>query len=312
MTLYQGRHRSQYDGGPLATQNCTPSALADAADQATAGRIDLTGSEVRALLAPNEETNPVTPGWSLRDADVAANRLGIGFSHFVGSWGGLVARRAEGRGIVLQGVSAAFTTGCSGAFDGEHAVYLPPLDHSDGRWRLGDPICPTWRWEEASTLRDYAGRFAGAGKARYGYTDRIPLVPPDTATEDPMPGLHIENTARFIGEVEVIGTGRSAVQIDDKELIGLAIRSRKDAYFTGTLVPSLDEQLGNPKRPGDRSSIFVVGDIPAIVLRVDVTPHPVAMVPKAEVGKAVNAAADHIAGAVPALSAAIEEVRIRA
>jgi len=183
--LYQGAHRRQFDGGRLAKQNCVPTSLADAADQSTRGRISRTGSQVRALVGIREETNPTTPGWSLQDADLAAKRLGVELTPAAGPWSSVVAVRAQGRGVIVQGLSSVFTEGCSASFDGGHCVYLPPLDHSDGRWRLGDPLCPDWRWETPTVLARYAAKLAGPGRALYAYTALIPksLTLPDTGTD---------------------------------------------------------------------------------------------------------------------------------
>lgn len=185
MERFEGRFRTQYDGGDLQNENCTAASLAMALHQVSEGRIDTTGSEVRALIARNDEVDPSTKGWALGDVDEAVIRLtkqkkvaGIKRpgNH---AWSRVVALRAEGHGIILQGHSSRFpNTSCSGKFDGEHCVYLPPLNHSDGRWRLGDPVCSTWRWEDPEILRQYAEKFAGKGKASFRFTDTIKLAQP--------------------------------------------------------------------------------------------------------------------------------------
>lgn len=185
-TLYQGNHRTQFDGGALQSSNCVPASLRDAAEAVSAGNVIRSPSQVRALLKISEETNPATPGWSIADADKAASRLGITFTPAAGPWSSLRALRSQGRFIILQGDSDVFTDGCSGSFDGPHCIALPPLDHSDGRWRIGDPLCRDWRWETEAKIKSYAGRLAGVGNAWYGYTDAVPNVLPDTSTGDEM------------------------------------------------------------------------------------------------------------------------------
>lgn len=174
---YQGTHRTQFDGGPKAASNCVPTALSDAARQVTRNARNLSGSQVRALVPPQQETSPATPGWSLTDAKKAATRMGIRLTISTGrTWDELTLRRAQGRNVIVQGVSAAFPDGCSGAFDGPHCIDLPPLSHSDGRWRYGDPICKQWKWVSPTLIRQYAGIFAGGGHASFAYTDVVPRL----------------------------------------------------------------------------------------------------------------------------------------
>lgn len=170
---YVGRFTSQFDGSQFASQNCTPASLANAVRSASKGSVDKTGAEVRALVKVSEEQNPLTPGWSLRDADLAATRLGVAFAFTKASWAQVRQRRAEGRMIVLQGDSDQFTSGCSSKFDGNHAIVLHPNDN-DSAWLIGDPICTNWRWEDELTLRKYAEKFGG-GSALFGYTSIVPV-----------------------------------------------------------------------------------------------------------------------------------------
>lgn len=185
MERFEGRFRTQYDDGPLETENCTPASLAMALSQVSEGRINMSGTQVRALIKKNEEVDPKSAGWALADIDLAMNRLPTkGFATSVraskkSTWARLVELRSEGRGIVLQGDSSKFdNTTCSGAFNGPHCVYVSPIDDDDGDWRLGDPVCSKWRWETAKVLRAYAESFAGSGKARFRFTDTIALLQP--------------------------------------------------------------------------------------------------------------------------------------
>ncbi len=159
---YAGRHRSQYDGSPLANQNCTPTSGANGARAATGGRIDRSGGQIRALVAKSEETNPLTPGWSLPDLDLAMERLGVPFEIRAGGWAGVVAAHEAGLFVALQGDSDQFADAtCSGAFDGDHCVGLHPGTYADGTWPLADPICPARRPEQPATLRAYAELLGG-------------------------------------------------------------------------------------------------------------------------------------------------------
>lgn len=165
MPVYRrGDHRTQFDGSAKAGANCTPTSGANGAREATDGEYDHSGGYVRGLVAVSEETNPASPGWSLGDLDKAMSRAGVPFEPKVGAgWASLKAWRDKGCGIVLQGDSDQFSNGtCSGAFDGDHAVYIHPETRVvDGatQWLLGDPICSGWRWELESELRQYATKF---------------------------------------------------------------------------------------------------------------------------------------------------------
>lgn len=162
MTVYRrGTHRSQFDGSPLASENCTPASGANAAREASDGKYDHSGGYIRNLVKRSEETNPNTPGWSLADLDLAMSRARIPFEVRRG-WAAVKTARAKGLGIVLPGDSDQFTTGCSAAFNGNHAVYIhPETTTKDGvvYWLLGDPICSGWRWEKETVLRRYAEKF---------------------------------------------------------------------------------------------------------------------------------------------------------
>lgn len=173
MKYRRGKHRTQFDGSPMAGSNCTPTSGANGARESSDGKYDHSGGFIRALVAKSEETNPLTPGWSLADLDLAMKRAGIPFTVRSGSgWTALQAARLKGLGIALQGDSDQFISGCSGAFDGDHCVYIHPETSSrDGEvyWLLGDPICQDWRWEKESVLRRYAEKFSAS--IRFGTFD---------------------------------------------------------------------------------------------------------------------------------------------
>ena len=85
----------------------------------------------------------------------------------------------SGRGIALQGDSDRFADNtCSGAFDGDHAIYVHP-DKNGTKRLIGDPICRDWRWEEESVLRAYAQKLWGS-VIKFGvFLAVIPEVPDD-------------------------------------------------------------------------------------------------------------------------------------
>lgn len=188
---YQGDHRSQYDPGAsvrLRQMGCTPTSGANAARVQTGGAVDLSGDQVLAKLAPEEEQNPLTPGWTLGDLRTALSRI-AGVPGLVirrTDWPTLAAMRAAGHVIVLQGDSEEFPNGCSGAFDGDHCIIVHP-DNAGTDWIIGDPICPDWTSQPEAIVRRYAENLWGP-TVTYG-TFAAPggdmgLTLTDGATED--------------------------------------------------------------------------------------------------------------------------------
>ena len=179
MTRYRGKHRTQYDGSTYANQNCTCASGANGARCATGGRVDKSGADIRNLVKRTEETNPVSPGWSIQDLKLAMDRLKIPFEIRKGYWSLVVKVLDSGRGVALQGDSDRFADNtCSGAFDGAHAVYVHP-DKNGTKRLLGDPICRDWRWEEESVLRAYAQKLWGTTLTFGVFLDVVPEVPDD-------------------------------------------------------------------------------------------------------------------------------------
>lgn len=253
MTKYHGTFRTQFDGGSLASQNCVPASLAMGADEGTGGRVVRTASQVRALLPRSEETDPATPGWSLRDADVVAAKLGVEFTHTLGSWSNLVTRRNEGRGIILQGDSDRFPGSCSGAFDGAHCIYVCNKTSSTGHWLIGDPICREWRWENPTILRAYAEKF-GKGKVSYGWTAVIPeIATVPSQPEDDM-GVAFRIVQPYVGTVKVkTDAPHSQIRLRDGARIGIPGGSVREVVAKVALLEPLDASSG------DRTNGWLIG-----------------------------------------------------
>lgn len=179
--LYEGPHRTQFDGSPKEGEGCTPTSGANGARAATGGKVDMTGGQVRALVKSAEETDPFTKGWSMPDLDLAMSRVKPNPVPFVigtGGWEGVREARASRKMVVAQGISAEFPNGtCSGVFDGAHCVAIHP-DINGSLWLLADPICKRRRWETEATLRRYASSFRQS--ISFGvFTSPVPfLVPP--------------------------------------------------------------------------------------------------------------------------------------
>ena len=192
MTRYTPRHLSQYDPGCSAitrSSGCTWTSGAMGIDAQSGGKVTKTPDQVHALVPRGDETSPATPGWSLDDLHLAMLRMKPQVPFRVRSGSGWTALRQAhdaGHYIVLQGDSDVFSDAtCSGAFNGDHAIGVHPNEDATGRWRIDDPICKTSRYETWQTLERYAEKFAPS--IRWGeFTNPVPLLPPDTATEDAM------------------------------------------------------------------------------------------------------------------------------
>ena len=178
---YLNAHRSQYAAGssPITrTSGCTWTSVANGADAATGGKVNKTPDQVHALVKPEEETNRLTPGWSLADAHLALTRLGIPSEIRTGQgWAAVQAASASGHYVLVQGDSDRFgNETCSGTFDGDHCVGKHPFSHNTPEgiedW-IDDPICPTGRYETDATLRAYALKF-NAGVSFLVLTNPVP------------------------------------------------------------------------------------------------------------------------------------------
>lgn len=190
MKRYEGTHHYQYAAGNSArtrSSGCTWISGAVGADYATGGKTDPSPDRVLSMVKVSEETSPQTPGWSLADLARAMQRLGVPFAVRAGQgWAGVRAARKANLAIVLQGDSDRFpNSSCSGDFDGDHAILLPPDTAPDGRWAYHDSICREKEYTSEATLRAYAEKFA-PGVAFGVFTTPVPPALPDTSTEDAM------------------------------------------------------------------------------------------------------------------------------
>lgn len=176
--LYLNSHRSQYGADRTAitrSSGCTWTSAANGADAATGGLVALSPDEVHALVANHEETNPVTPGWSLSDVDLAMARLKVPFEIRSGrGWAAVEAALEADCGVILQGDSDRFSDAtCSGAFDGDHAIFVHPDRDAAGRQRIADPICLAARYESRMILRLYSEKLS-PGVLFGVFTTRVP------------------------------------------------------------------------------------------------------------------------------------------
>lgn len=168
MSLYVQPHRSQYEASQSAITHhagCTWTSGANGEAAQSGGARKPSPDQVHSRVANSEESSPGTPGWSLRDLDLAMQRAGVPFDNREGQgWDAAVHAAESGLYLVLQGDSDQFSNAtCSGAFDGDHAIGWHPKHKTDPDgtrwWWIDDPICSTGRWERETTLAKYALKY---------------------------------------------------------------------------------------------------------------------------------------------------------
>ena len=178
---YTPTHWSQYAAGQSASTRrygCTWTSLANGIATITGGRYRPEPDDIHDLLPPSQETNPLTPGWSIPDAVKAAGRYGVQLQDRTGDgWAAVIEALNSGHYVVLQGDSDQFGSAtCSGDFDGDHCIGINPSTREvDGHreWFVNDPICPGGRWERESVLRRYAEKLYAAIRFAV-FTQRVP------------------------------------------------------------------------------------------------------------------------------------------
>ena len=272
MIFFEGTHRRQLDGSPLASENCTPTSGANGLRASSGGRLDKSGGELRALIPKDKETDPKTPGWSLGDLKRAMDGLKVPYKNKPGTWADVEATLRSGLFVVLQGDSDQFPGGtCSANFKGDHCVGLHPGDLGDGTWLLADPLCPSRRREKREVLQAYAEKFAKGKKLTFGvFTTPVPQEDDMKITaikgEDWTPGpkdaparrpfrsrpertneaivghIEIGQIVRTIAEVEAGGEKWRLTEIGGQSVY--LLRSDFDPLFQGG-DPAVDKKLSD-------------------------------------------------------------------
>lgn len=155
--------------------NCTMAAGATALDWHTEGDVAVQGGDLR------HRQGDLTGGTSLYDVLDGWQTYGQSFEIREGPWADVLDTWEWGDGVLLQGLSEVFTSGCAATFDGPHCIFVPP-DESAGDMAVADPLCADYHRESLSTLRAYAEGLWG-GIIQYGIIGG-PMKPTPVAADE--------------------------------------------------------------------------------------------------------------------------------
>lgn len=167
---YIAAHASQYGVGCSTVtrrEGCVWTTVTNGIRSISGGRYRPTPDAIHNLLPKAQETNPLTPGWSITDAIKAAGRYGVHLNDHTGEgWEALVAFHDAGKFVLVQGDSDQFPNGtCSGAFDGDHCIGITPqskVEEGERWFYIHDPVCDEGRWAKEAVLKRYASKlYAG-------------------------------------------------------------------------------------------------------------------------------------------------------
>jgi hypothetical protein len=249
---------------------CTMESAAMGLDFTTGGQVSLWGGQLVPYCG-RKPADIVGHGTNLQNAALSWLHWGQDLQIKADAWQDAEAHRADGNAYLLQGDYDALPAGdrCSSTFEENHCIIVLPETSVDGTMALtGDPLCSGYRWRSRRGLRAYAEKLAltnRGDRTKLFYAVCPKYVLPDTGTEEPMPLVVTKLHARS-GVATVKGPGkRAAVQVADREYFWFAPGATKHYVAEGILVPPLDNN------PGDRSSVVLVGDEAAILLKMDVS-----------------------------------------
>jgi hypothetical protein len=254
---------------------CTLESAAMGLDFTTSGSVSVWGGQLVPYCGKSAKDIAGAsghPGTTLQNAKLAWAHWGQLLEIRDDAWAALRAELQDGNAILLQGDYGALPAGdrCSSTFQDNHCVIVMPEVSVDGVSVLtGDPICSGFRWRSLRGLRAYAEQLAQnirGDRTRLFYAVANKPTLPDTGTEEPMPLIVTKLRARAGVATVKAGPKRAAVQVADREYFWFNPGDQKRYVAEGVLVPPLDNN------PGDRSSVFLVGDEAAVFLKMDVDP----------------------------------------
>ncbi len=158
--------------------NCGAVATAVAVDRATLGGVMVNGEDIR-RLTDEPVPDPKSPGLRVSQLCAAAKKLHVDLTEVKGgTFGALLSRLAEGRGVVLAGAGASLGTAiCQVGFTGGHALMVNNLSTDHSKVVVYNPLCATRRYLPVATVRKYAEAFGSLhGGLNWAYTRITPNV----------------------------------------------------------------------------------------------------------------------------------------
>lgn len=249
---------------------CTLESAAMGLDFTTHGQVSVWGGQLIPYCGrtPSEIAKK---GTNLQNADLAWHHYGQDLDVQDGPWETVEKILRTGDGVIAQGWYDALPSidRCSRTFEAGHAFFVTPLFNGPGTSVLvGDPLCGGHKYMRLSSLRAYMETLArrirnNEDRLFYGRTPRFVL--PDTSEEPEVQPLVVTKVQSAAGTVKTkTGPKHAAVQVADREYFFLEPGTTKRTFGRGVLVPPLDNN------PGDRSTVYLVGDELAVLLAMDV------------------------------------------
>lgn len=249
---------------------CTLESGAMALDFTTHGQVSVWGGQ----LVPYCGRTPAEiakKGTNLDNVDLAWHHWGQDLDKRDDDFETAEGILRDGDGIIAQGWYDALPAidRCSKTFEEGHAFYVQPLFNGPGTSVLvGDPLCGGFKYMRLSSLRAYMEELArrvrnDEDRLFFGRAPKFLL--PDTSEDPEVPPLVVTKVQAVNGTVRTkAGPKHAAVQVADREYFFLEPGTPKRTIGKGILVPPLDSN------PGDRASVYLVGDELAVLLAMDV------------------------------------------
>lgn len=187
---YTPRFKAQLND-PTSTldgTNCVPTSTAMAMDRATAGKVNVTGGQVRARLKDPDGTPDTSGGTNLPQNIAAAKTWGVALTDRTGgTFDDLLVDLDSGRGAVLLGDYDQLRL-CSSTYLGDHGIYVQSAGPTTAV--IGDPLCLGFKTVGQATLRRYAEKLGAAKLTRSPQPIYYAVTPEDNMAvviTDPTP-----------------------------------------------------------------------------------------------------------------------------
>lgn len=249
---------------------CTLESGAMGLDFTTHGQVSVWGGQLIPYCG-RAPADIAKKGTNLQNVDLAWHHWGQDLDIQDGAWEVVEDILRAGDGLIAQGWYDALPSidRCSSTFEEGHAFIVVPMFNGPGTSVLvGDPLCGGFKYMRLTSLRAYMETLArrvrnDEDRLFYGRCPRFVL--PDTSEEPDVPPLVVTKVTSAVGTVTTkAGPKHAAIQVADREYFFLEPGSSKRTFGKGVLVPPLDSN------PGDRSTVYLVGDELAVLLAMDV------------------------------------------